>query len=104
MRNEITYEWTVEEIDEHGDITDCHFYDSFPGMPEAGMDIGLVRHVGNKLDGEIERHYAYIENGELGEFFMEHVYCERTGKMKSYAIAKVPQRFFAEMKRMRKAA
>lgn len=36
------YEWTVEEIDDNGDIVDSDFYDEFPGLPECGKDIGVV--------------------------------------------------------------
>jgi len=64
------YEWTVEELDEHGDIIDCYFYDRITEIPRHWldnelMDIGLVWRTGNEDDGETDRAYAYIDRGTM---------------------------------------
>lgn len=74
------YEWTVEELDEHGDIIDSHFYDKFPGVPDDGKHVGLVRttyatkhsqrgYLEIKPGDRIARSWAYVENGRLSDTF-----------------------------------
>lgn len=79
MRSKVFYEWTAELIDADGDIIDPTFWDSLkdartvstddhPGA--IGVDVGLIRHVGNDVEGEIDREYVYLdEGGKLPEFF-----------------------------------
>ncbi len=81
-RNYTAYEWAIEESDEHGDIysTDhaetlaealirkadvAAFVDCVPRV-----DIALVRHEGNQIDGEQVRFYAYLrDDGTLPAAF-----------------------------------
>lgn len=73
-----TYEWTLEYIDEHGDIIDADFDtkladlikgqrykegEDFGGEVVRRIDIGLVRDYGNDEDGLIDRQHAYIKDG-----------------------------------------
>lgn len=83
------YEWTVEEIDDNGDIVDSDFYDEFPGLPECGKDIGVVCY---DLGG---RFWAYVDDGELPQYFEDAF--GRKGP-------KVPARFHSAIKTARKAA
>ena len=66
------YEWTVETVDSYGDINQCEFFARLEDcmFPVYGhYDIGLVRYVGDELDGEQSRSYAYIKNGQLPNRF-----------------------------------
>ena len=71
MRHEISYEWVIEELDEHGDITDCNHWDSLVQSSEnrsilsGPFDIGLVFNKGNNDDGLVEREYVYIDKSTL---------------------------------------
>ena len=77
----ITYEWDVEEVDLHEDIVDHHHCDDLkPLLDHFGSAITtrtgtfrlvLVRDVGNDVDGLIDRHWAYVRNGELPQFFSD---------------------------------
>lgn len=71
-RDRVTYEWVWELTDEHDDIVEHQYLDTYREMVSsapAGADFGLCRRVGNDDDGEIEREYAYIERGVLPERF-----------------------------------
>jgi hypothetical protein len=95
----IAYEWDVEEVDAHEDIVDHNFCDSLKPLLEhygsaitAGngtFRLVLVRDVGNDVDGLIDRHWAYVRNGKLPQFFSDGI--ADTGH-------RVPARFHRELK------
>jgi len=82
MRTQTTYGWVVEPIDKHDDIIDPLYFDSFNdalklyhshGFTQAvKTNFGLVKYLGNDEDGEIDRTYAYMLNGELPEIFEDY--------------------------------
>lgn len=95
MKSEIRYEWTVEFIDEHGDIVDSEFWDTYEqamshAIPDAGctVDIGVVRDRSTDEEGQVCRSWAYLEDGKLPEYF-ENAYGRQ--------IAKVPAKFHNEV-------
>ena len=77
MRNLITYEWVMEEIENiEGDIIDPHFCETLmdalsiePGSQAIRVEYALVRNEGSIDDGLTYREYAYIEGGELPASF-----------------------------------
>ncbi len=77
MKNEIIYEWTVENIDEDGDIQDSHFADTITDVllmideDYPRNDIGLIRKEGNDADGVQEIYYAYLKDGKLPDVFTD---------------------------------
>ena len=95
------YEWTLEPIDEHGDIIDADFSETLTPLKQWGdaaalnpeatrQDLGLVRTVGNDDEGVVERTWAYgTADGLPAEFEDGHT---------------VPQRFFKEFARNREWA
>lgn len=97
MRNRVAYEWLVEQLDASGDILDV----SHPATAaEAiahfgpGYRIGLVRDLGNDVDGVVERLWAYAGNdGHLPLGFEDS-----TGEQ---AGVKVPRRYDTEWRAAR---
>ena len=98
----VTYEWLVDFVDEDGDIIDVYHADTYAEALKWAQDsdflqsrefhhadIGLVRDVGNDLEGITDRQWAYIEDGKLPER-MDWGGGETGG-------AKVPQRFHKEL-------
>lgn len=86
-RDRVTYEWTVEEIDQHGDIQDVDFDDKLERMAERFRNfepysytqgpkeievniverrLGLLKRWGNDWDGETDRTYAYVIESVFG--------------------------------------
>lgn len=74
MSAQVIYEWVAEPVDEHGDIIDPLYGESFKEAWEAdvsqfsdatGKNVALVRYVGSEYDGEIDRDYFYVREGEL---------------------------------------
>jgi len=91
MKTETAYEWTLEEL-EDGDVIDTWQSDTLHYLSEMhatfqdeNRALCLVRRVGNDRDGELSRHYAYVEGGQLPEYFQD-------------TQIKVPARFHAELK------
>lgn len=91
----VYYEWDVEEVDEHDDITDHNHTTSYAEakrINDLSSDAGttsrivLVRDDDNTRTGC--RSWAYLEDGELPEYFEDAHGVE---------IAKVPKRFHAEV-------
>lgn len=90
----VYYEWDVEEVDQFGDVIDHNHFDSYVDAlgcfnrlseelsDDMTYEIVLVR------NGDNERSWAYLENGELPESF-EDAYGVET--------AKVPKRFVKEI-------
>ena len=77
MRDTVTYEWTLEFVDENGDIQDLDQHDDFEsarkeveGFEPCEMfhhvDFCLVKRWGNEYDGETDRGYAYITRNDDG--------------------------------------
>ncbi len=67
-----TYEWALETLNDDGDIVDVDFFDTLHDLVEYesnldGKRIALVKHTNLAYrDGEeIDRNYAYVEDGEL---------------------------------------
>jgi hypothetical protein len=98
---EVRFEWVIETLDEHGDIEDVNHSDTFPGFPEDGLNIGLVRDVyewpendpERKCDPDLaSRSWAYIVDGKLPESF------EYAGGGHA---AKVPVKFHDEVAKAR---
>ena len=110
MRDSVWYEWVVEtiivhdEFDEDGeritDIEDNDFRDkltdyfgndvrdaiekrTLPDYDYAYTMLGLLYHLGNEVDGELERDYAYLDDGKLPTHFPH-------GR-------RIPQRFHKEL-------
>lgn len=90
MRNEITYEWTLEEL-EDGDIIDSDFTDTLKAdwINRPNTDLGLLYREGNEVDGETDRYYAYVREGKLPEYF--------SNELNQPLGIKVPQRFHKEL-------
>ena len=73
----IRYEWVIETLDQHGDITNVDHSDTFPGMPSPGKAVALVR-------DSTSRTWAYVRDGKLPETFENGT--------------RVPKRFLAVVK------
>lgn len=83
----VSYEWTAEEVDQHGDIVDSDFADKLSDLaPYDGRQIGLVRNVENDADGVTDRTWAYPAP-DMPEYFENGL--------------KVPARYAVEWRRSR---
>lgn len=89
MANQTKYEWDIETIDSDGDIIDHNHADKLSSYKEIDGVLVLVRDVGNKIDGVIDRSWAYVLGKKLPEYFTDS-YESR--------VAKVPARFHLELK------
>lgn len=100
----VTYEWTLETIDEHGDIVDNHFSDTLDGLPDGvtafrqpGFDLGVVRDVWeiDYFTGQgdlICRSWTYVKpDGTLPAYTTED------GGRDDGGIAKLPKRIHDEL-------
>jgi hypothetical protein len=65
----VHYEWVVEELDDHDDIIECHYWDTPSEAAKLRdelqaegkrVDFGVCRRVGDNIDGEVDRQYAYL--------------------------------------------
>jgi hypothetical protein len=93
----VGYEWVTEEVEDTDlenevDVISMIHYDTFRKAAERAEDlraqgkqamVGLVRDVGNEIDGLTDRQWAYIEDGQLPEKFDGG--------------ARVPKRFMVEV-------
>ena len=97
----VDYEWCVETVLRNGDIEDLDFADSLAEAKswvcenaddcEHDYRIVLLRTVGNDLEGETDRLYAYLEdNGLMPEFFSDFGYSTKV---------RVPQKYQREAQR-----
>ena len=111
MRDTTWYEWDFETYEEYyceflkqycADVVDHYFADELKDLEQFykdghdGDDKGclvLVRNKGNKHNGVTDRTWAYVENRELPERFMNAFGHEET---------KVPQRFHKELDKLNK--
>ena len=67
-----TYEWRVNERDEHGDCIDFDTFDTYAeALASAGSDIELTRIVGDEDGGIHYMEYATVVDGKLPEYFDE---------------------------------
>lgn len=80
MNKEWTVEWTVETVDEFGDIIESEFLptyfeakgytEMYPDIDEGcHYEIGLIKYYAAPKIGTPDRTYAYIEDGALSEEF-----------------------------------
>lgn len=75
IQRNVTYEWVTEVVDEYEDIIDTYVVDSplegFSAIPPADhyIQVALRRIWGSSAEGELERGYAYINDGEIEPFF-----------------------------------
>ena len=76
MPNKVFYEWSLETIDEHGDIIDSDFSDTPFKEIESNQRMCLVRNEGNEADGLTDRHWAFVVDGKLPEYFTDSNECE----------------------------
>lgn len=89
----VAYEWDIETVDpKTGDIVDHNFNDDLAALlpdfvtQDPTMRLCLVRHVGDDLDGETDRLWAYMDDHwNLPRFF------ERSDDMPTEVI--VPKRY-----------
>jgi hypothetical protein len=77
-----SYEWDIEETDEHGDIIDHNHAPTLKDLPEVGGDLVLVR------DGDDGRTWAYVSHNTLPIYFEDSY-----GRIGS----KVPKKFHMEL-------
>lgn len=66
MRNKTTYEWRVNQVDEHGDINDINFFDTYAEAAnfmclEDFQSIELTKVIGNDDNGIVDRAYATVD-------------------------------------------
>jgi len=95
MRLQITYEWTLEQI-EDGDIVDIDFSDQLDFDVALVLDkpyyqLGLVMNEGNESKGVVNRLWAYEKGGKLPEYF-----CNAMQEPTGY---KVPAKYHADLKK-----
>jgi hypothetical protein len=102
----VTYEWVIEGIDAWGDIEDVHHADTYvEALKLAGhlrgvwpsVDVGLVRDVGNDVEGLTDRAWAYVVDGKLPETFNYGGADEELGIPDQDSGIPVPKRFHAEV-------
>ena len=93
----VTYEWTVEEVDEHGDIQDVSFWDTpiqclvhmrFAPSDGRHYEWGIKRQEFNSRSPFDNFTYAYIESHTLPEHFSDTAGNDAT---------RVPARFHAAL-------
>ena len=98
----ILYEWDVEEVDrDSGDILNHNHGDKLSWLlPAFGNiitqgrgDLVLVRDEGNNTEGLLDRHWAYVKDGVLPEYFAD--------SMGENTSIRVPQRFHRELARQK---
>jgi hypothetical protein len=93
-----TYEWLIETLEcdcEDADIAEVNHHDTlaearaWAASIEGPHRIGLVRDVGNDLEGITDRQWAYLDAaGRLPEFFHDGV---------DFTDTRVPKRFHVEV-------
>ena len=73
VKNKVWYEWSWEQLDDHGDIDNQDFNESLSElmkqMQGEKVDICLIRHLGNEVTGEADRQYVYVKDGILPQRF-----------------------------------
>jgi len=78
------YEWSYETLDENGDIIDVDFSDRLKN--NNASKICLIKRIGDEIDCEKNRWYAYIEDNRLPKYF-------------NNSLAKVPQKYHNELQK-----
>ncbi len=103
MRNRVSYEWSIEHRDRHGDIVDNDFdnqlwrYDVNELAAALDPDnkhrrLALIRHEGNEVEGSAGRAYAYGDHNGLAEYYEDVLMIDVEGK-------RPPKRYAAELAR-----
>ena len=96
----VSYEWDIEEVDrETGDILAHNHGDKLSWLlstfgdiiTQGHGDLVLVRDRGDNEEGLLDRHWAYVKDGVLPEYF--------TDSMGESISIRVPQRFHWEIAR-----
>lgn len=92
MRNQITYEWCYETL-EDGDIIDSDHEDKLHDFTEDRITdtLCLIRNLGNENEGLVDRSWAYVKDGKLPDCF--------SGVNGEYPYQKVPKRFKEELEK-----
>jgi hypothetical protein len=86
MQTKVSYEWSIETIDENEDIIDSSFWDEKPHKElEENERLVLVRNEGNEIEGITDRLWAYVIDGKLPKYFSDSNDC--------VVSIKVPKRF-----------
>jgi hypothetical protein len=64
------YEWSIEEIDENGEIEDVDFADKLEdlGMPTETQRLAIVLRTSNGIDN-LDTFWAYVNGGKLPVHF-----------------------------------
>ena len=78
-KKETIYEWRVNYRDEHGDVYDIDFFDTYESAlkrlqadaDQGAADIELTKTVGDEDEGIHYRDYATVIDGKLPEYFDE---------------------------------
>jgi hypothetical protein len=83
------YEWCVEVVDEDGDIIESYFEESLSRLDASTGRLVLVLRIMDKINGELDRLYAYVVDGKLPERFSDTL-----DEQTDY---KVPDRFRKEL-------
>lgn len=105
MNTKVTYQWCIEyyTADETEDITETNFSDDdqltfdstdFIAPDGEASRLCLVRFEGNEIDGETDRHYTYVKDGKLPEFFED--------SFGHYIGIKVPQKYHKQFEKYKK--
>lgn len=94
-RNEVWYEWDMEEYDAEGvDILDHDFREKLSelGLPvNSNQKLVLVRYEGNDAEGETDRLWAYVKDNMLPKRF--------SNAFDRETMVEIPQRFHREIAR-----
>ncbi len=64
--------WSWEVVDAHGDVADQDVVDTLSeclAAAPATAEVALVKMEGNDDEGELDRSYAYVEDGGLPLMF-----------------------------------
>jgi hypothetical protein len=108
----IEYEWTLERIDEHGDIIDSEFADSLAGSgfdlgdvnpgryAIEGYDLGVVRNVVDESGCIEDRVWAYAKRRIGGKLMLSDCWSNGAGDMPNW---KVPKKLHLELARWQRA-
>jgi hypothetical protein len=92
MRIQVSYEWTVNQLDGE-DIVDINGFDtlkealSYQQRLQAPSEIELVRSEGNDACGVTDRLWATLEHGKLPEYLASAY---------GACVLRIPKRFHAE--------
>jgi hypothetical protein len=96
MRYKVSYEWDIEELDEHGDIINHNHADKLKDLPDVKGSLVLVRSLGNEYEGLVDRQWAYVYD-MYGDQYLPRFFSDSGGDT-TFEI-EVPKRFHKEFQR-----